>query len=88
MTCPAITDAFWLARIEAIKLQIVAYEAAMLSLGTGAVQSYQLDTGQTRQLVTKANLASMKLTVESLYNQLSTLEARVCGAGVYARPGF
>jgi hypothetical protein len=88
MTCPSITDAFLEEQITATKALIVAYQAAVLSLGTGAVQSYQLDTGQTRQLVTKANLGSLRLSLDSLYNLLATLEARLCGAGVYARPGF
>lgn len=73
-------------RIDSTKLQIIAYEDAMLELANGA-QSYTLDTGQTKQTVTKFNLTSLKNTIDSLYNRLATLEARLTGNGtIIARP--
>jgi len=69
------------ARIDATKLQIVAYEDAALALGTGGVQSYQLDTGQTDQRVTKLDLGMIQKTIDSLYNRCATLEARLNGSG-------
>lgn len=75
-------------RIESIKLQIIVYEEAMLALAEG-VQSYTLDTGQTRQTVTKLNLTSLKNTIDSLYNRCVTLEARLNGSGSFtARPAW
>lgn len=74
------------ARIDATKLQIVAYEDAALALGAG-VQSYTLDTGQTRQTVTKLDLSAIQKTIDSLYNRCATLEARLNGSGtVTVRP--
>lgn len=74
------------ARIDATKLQIVAYEDAALALAGGA-QSYTLDTGQNRQTVTKMDLRSMQITIDSLYNRCATLEARLNGSGSFtARP--
>lgn len=74
------------ARIDATKLQIVAYEDAALALSGGA-QSYTLDTGQNRQTVTKMDLRSMQITIDSLYNRCATLEARLNGSGSFtARP--
>lgn len=75
-------DAFLAEQVAAIKAQITAYNSAILALATGGVQSYQLDTGQTRQLVTKANLATLHTSRDALLNELTTLEARLCGSGV------
>lgn len=84
----APSNAFWEARIEAVQAQIIAYEAAITALSSGA-QSYQLDTGQTRQIVNRAQLATLKNVLDGLYNQLTTLCARVYGSQVlYYRPGF
>lgn len=76
------------ARIDATKLLIVAYEDASLALASG-VQSYTLDTGQSRQTVNKLDLSAINRTIESLYNRCATLEARLNGSGVVtARPGW
>ena len=81
--------AFIQARIAAIKLRIVAYEDAALALGTDGIQSYTLDTGQSKQTVTKLDLVNLQATIDSLMNQLVVYEARLTGNGVViARPGF
>lgn len=75
------------ARIDATKAQIVAYEDAALALGTGGVQSYTLDTGQTRQTVTRLDLNWLQENIDRLYNRCATLEARLNGSGtVNVRP--
>ena len=80
--------AFLQSRIDATKLQIVAYEDAVLALA-GGVQSYTIDTGQSRQTATKANLKDYQNTVDVLYNRCATLEARLNGSGVLtARPAW
>jgi hypothetical protein len=80
---------FWLDRIEKTKLLIIAWEDAMLALSAGGVQSYTLDTGQTRQTVTKADLGTIKNTIDSLLNRLVTLEARIGNGGVViVRPAW
>jgi len=74
------------ARITATKVLIVAYEDALTALA-GGVQSYTLDTGQTRQTVTKLDVTQLNKIVGSLYNRCATLEARLNGSGVLiARP--
>jgi len=82
-------DSTWLdVRIAATKTLIVAYENAILALSTGA-QSYSLDTGQTRQMVTKAQLPSMREALSALENRLAVLDARRNGgSGVVVRPGW
>lgn len=80
-------DAWNAERITRTKTMIVAYEDAILALSSGA-QSYTLDTGQTRQTVTRAMLSDLKSTLSSLENRLATYQARACGGGTYVRPGF
>jgi Mg2+ and Co2+ transporter CorA len=68
-------------RIAATKAQIIAYEDAAAALASGNIQSYTIDTGQTRQTVTRLDLADIQKTIDSLYNRLSTLQARLSGSG-------
>lgn len=80
---------FIVSRITATKAIITAYEDAITALGTnGGVQSYTLDTGQSRQTVTRADLSSLNNMLDSLYNRLATLEARLYGSAITARPAF
>jgi len=69
------------ARIDATKALIVAYEDALLAISSGAVESYTLDTGQSRQTVTKTNLGTLQSSLDGLYNRCATLEARLNGSG-------
>lgn len=78
----AITSAFLTDRITATQAEIIVYENAVTALGTGNVQSYTLDTGQSRQTVTKLDVTSLNRTLDSLYNRLATLCARRDGSGV------
>lgn len=82
--CP---DVAWInERIAATKAAIIAYEEAILALSSGAVQSYTLDTGQTKQTVTKQQLASLKNILDSLENRLQYLQNKLCGGGgLYVR---
>lgn len=87
--CCEIMGREWLeARVAATKAQIESIEDAILQLSTGAVQSYALDSGQTRQSVTKLDLGSLRLQQDQLYTRLEWLKARLCGVGVYVGPGF
>jgi hypothetical protein len=70
-------------RITKTKQIIEAYEDAILALtGAGAVESYTLDTGQSRQTVTRSNLKELNTSLDSLYNRLTTMCARQTGSGV------
>jgi hypothetical protein len=73
---------FLQARIVATQEQIVAFETALTAFAdNGALQSYTIDTSQTTQTVTRANLTQLRNTVTSLYNQCATLEVRLNGGG-------
>ena len=67
-------------RITATKALIVAYEDAALALGNG-VQSYTLDTGQTKQTVVRADIEKLNKMLDTLYNRCGTLELRLNGGG-------
>jgi hypothetical protein len=87
-TCDPCDDTQWIIdRIAAKKALVVSYEAAIGALATGA-QSYQLNTGQTQQLVTRANLGSMRLMVKGLEGDISTLQARLGCARFNVVPGW
>jgi hypothetical protein len=82
-------DSTWLkARIEAAKAIVEAYETAITALAGGSVQSFTLDTGQTRQTVTKKDMARLEVALDSALNRVATLEARLYGAAGQGRPGY
>jgi hypothetical protein len=81
-------DREWLeARIAAKKALVLKYEAALDALSTGA-QTYSLDTGQTRQTVTKANLTEVRNALSQLEADISTLQARLGCGQVQVRPAW
>lgn len=74
-------DAEWIQkRIDRCKELIVAYEDAIEAV-LGGAQSYTLDTGQTRQTVTKADVASLQNKLSSMENRLVMLNQQLCGGG-------
>lgn len=80
--------AYWNERIEKTKAVIELWETAESQLASG-VQSYTIDTGQSRQTVTQANITEVRKYLESLYARLAAFEARVgkCGTTRMA-PGW
>lgn len=76
-------------RITATELLIVAYEDALAAFAAdGGIQSYSLDTGQSKQTVARAQIASIRILLDGLYNRVATLQARLSGASVVVRPAF
>ena len=88
-----MADAVWIQeRITRTRETIVSIENAVTALVSGA-QSYTLDTGQTRQTVTKANLAELKNSLSYYEGRLRELEAELGvltngSASLYVTPGF
>ncbi len=80
--CCNPTDTFWPDQLAAAKASAAAIQAAIDALTIGGVQTYQLDTGQTRQLVTKMNLTSLNTVLQSTLNRVATLQARLGGCGI------
>jgi hypothetical protein len=74
-------DDFLLEQVAPIKAKITAYNAAITGLATGGILSYEIESGQTRHKVTRNNISVLEDAVSGLMNQLTTLEARLCGNG-------
>lgn len=83
----ATERAYLQARITRTETMIANVEDAIDALSTGS-QTYMLDTGQTRQSVTKAHLGSLRAQLDSLENRRSTLRARLDGATFVVRGAF
>ena len=79
---------FWCARIAKYQAIIESLEDGILQLEGGIVQSYTLDTGQTRQTVQRSEVSSLKNSLRYYMSTLDDLSARVCGHGAarYLRP--
>lgn len=76
-------------RIVSIKARIVAFEDAVTTLAVSGISSYTIDTGQSRQTVTRLDLPNLQSALNGLYNQLVVLEARCSGNGtIIARPSW
>lgn len=84
----SISNDFLQEQIDSTKAQILAYQGAVTAIATGGAQSYTLDTGQSRQTVTKLDLLDLQKTLAALYNQLSTLCARMNGASTLVVPAW
>lgn len=84
-----MADTFLQERIAKTKALIVVYEDALTAIVTNGVQSYDLDTGQSVQRVTKINVKGLNEQLDSLYNRLATQETRLNGSRVtIVRPRF
>jgi len=68
-------------RIDAAKALILTLETAIDALSTDSVEQYTLDTGQSRQVVTKRDVVRLNAMLDSVMNRLATLEARRNGSG-------
>ena len=81
---------FLQARIDATKDLIERWENALVILAANnGIQSYTIDTGQSRQVVTRSDIGTINRIIDSLMNRLATLEARLNGSGVVnVRPGW
>lgn len=81
---------FWEQELERLQQMAASVGSAIIALESGAVQSYTLDTGQTRVTKTMQDLSSLRLLRQSLLNEISVLEIRLgkCPSTTYARPAF
>jgi hypothetical protein len=77
----AITDTWIQSRIDKTKTTIESIEDAILALSTGSHQSYTIDTGQTRQSVTKKDISRLNVELDKLYSRLDYLDIKLNGSG-------
>lgn len=73
--------AFLQLRIAATKAQILALQAAIDGVIDLTISHYDLDDGQGRQLVRRADLPKLIALQDTLDNRLCTLQARLSGGG-------
>lgn len=78
---------FILQRIEAQEALILRIETALVTVSAGAT-SYTIDTGQTRQTVTKATPGELRNALNEALNLRSVLKAQLEGKSVNLRPGW
>jgi len=81
---------FWEQRLAALYLQVTAIDGALLAFATDSVQSYTLDTGQTRVTKTRADIGSLNLQRERMLNEIAVLEVRLgkCHGSHFGGPAF
>lgn len=82
------TAAWWQERLTKAMTRVEELETAITSLLDGSIQSYQLDTGQTRTLVTKQQMSPMILALERAYNDVAVIDARLNGSATRVVPGY
>lgn len=83
-----MASSWWLERLEKAQAQVEELEVAITGLLDGSIQSYQLDTGQTRTLVTKQQMSPMYLALMRAENRVAKLETRCGGATTRVVPLF
>lgn len=82
------TAAWWQERLTKAMTRVEELETAISALLDGSIQSYQLDTGQTRTLVTKQQMSPMILALERAYNDVAVIDARLNGSATRVVPGY
>ena len=79
---------FYQARLTKTEEQLAAVDAAIL-LVVGGAQSYSLDSGQTRQMVTRASLGQLQTMKVHLENSVQDLLQKLNGDGaIVIQPGW
>ena len=76
-------------RIDKIKAIILLYEDAITAVITNGMESYTLDTGQSRQTVTKLDIDKLEEALDKLLNRLDVLQQQLDGNGTsIVRPAW
>ena len=87
MSC--IDRAYIQARIDKLKQRIEAVEDALLNLQATPVFQYTLDTGQTREVVTKLDVPRLEDTLDRMNARLQYWCNLLNGGGTFnAGPAF
>lgn len=82
-------DREWdLRRLRRVEEQILELEDIETKILSGKVYSYTLDTGQTRESVTRHNITELRKYIEALENRRATLLAKLRGSSFVGRPAY
>ena len=88
MTCADCDDTQWIRdQIAAKKALVIQLQTQIAARATGA-QMYQLDTGQSRQLVSHTSLGQLTVALAKLETEIATLQARLGCGRFMVRPGW
>ncbi len=82
-----ITDPVRLAEIAIVQAQIAEVRLAISRIVNGA-QNYSIDSGQTRQSVTRSSLGELRNMLVYLRGELRELQTEPGSGAIYVRPGF
>jgi hypothetical protein len=87
-----VTDAEKQAELAALKQDYASVRLAIRAVLGGAA-SYTLDTGQSKQTVTRANITELQKLMAWLRDEIERLERELglgpgAGKQIYVRPGF
>jgi Mg2+ and Co2+ transporter CorA len=74
-------------RINTLRALIIQYETCLGAFARGD-STYSLDTGQSRQTVTRHQLGSVQITLNRLHQQLDAYQQRLCGRVTYMGPSW
>lgn len=70
------SEIFWADELANARYILSLVNKAICELTANPTQSYTLDTGQTKQTVTKADLVQLYQRRDALIGQIATLESR------------
>ena len=68
------SSTFWSEQKTQIETQLSQVRSAISALLTGGVESYQIDDGQSRQVVTKINLPALMKAQDYYISQLKAID--------------
>ena len=71
---------YWQNELKNSRILLYEINKAIQALTTGGHQSYQLDTGQSSQRVTRFNLNELVAQREALIGQIADLELHPCNS--------
>lgn len=77
---------FILEQIALLKGQLAANVAAMAE--ARKAQSYHMDTGQTRQSVTRMHISQLRRERDAILNELAIWEGYLCPGSHHIRPAW
>lgn len=70
------SEQFWADELQNARYILSLINKAIADLTANPTQSYTLDTGQTKQTVTKADLAQLYQRRDALIGQIAIIESR------------
>ncbi len=71
------SNTFLMQQLTSLENQLSAINEAIVAIGTGKVQEYTLDTGQTKETVKRIDLDKLTAMFDSRLNQYTVLCARL-----------